>query len=847
MSTIARMNVVLGMDSKDFDSGVKSATSSAESLSSKLSKIGAGMTAGITLPIVGAAAAAIKFSTDFNASMANVASLGVASDRVTELKGNIQEMAVVTGKSTEDLAGGLYQVISAFGDTADTASILEINAKAAAAGLATTSEAIALTSAVTKGYGDTSAAAVQQASDLALMTVQLGQTTFPELAASIGSVTPLAASLGVAQKELFAVMATGTGVTGNASAVSTQLRGVLQSLMAPTADMVKLQESLGYSSGEAMLQGLGLQGTIAAITQAAAASGTPLQKYIGSIEGQTLALALGGPQADAYAQKLAAMGGAAGATDAAFAAQTQGINAAGFSMQQLSIQATVIMQKLGDGLAPALGIVLQQLAPLADAVVNLASQFASADAGTQTMIVGAVALVAALGPVLTMLPAISTALAVLTGPVGLVVAAVAALGAAWATNFGGIQEITAATLGPIAERFNEVIAAFQTGATSISGIVGELGASLLGINTDTYDTTDSIREFVIALTGTTAAADVVDAALSTIGANFQVLMAGASAAAGALQSFLAPAIARVQEAFAGMGPQLTQLAGPLSELQAAFVNLWTVVQPILSQLAAAIGVGLAVAADAGINTLAAVFANLPALIMPAINQVTASITLIATTLTGMAALVTAIINGDWDGAWSAAEDIFQGFFTYFSATVGNLSAIATAVFTTIGQVVTQTMTDMGVNVQGTLQSLAAFWTGIWDTMSKAVEPVMTAIDGLKKGIEDFSSWLGGISIPNPFAGISFPSLPAGISLPGFAAGGAVSSGAPIIVGERGPEVFLPNVNGQIIPNHELGGWWNDAAGGGGGNAPVIGVANVYNQVDIKQLAYELAGYQARRR
>ena len=51
MGTIARMNVVLGMDSKDFESGVKNATSAGESLANKLGKIGQGMTAGITLPI----------------------------------------------------------------------------------------------------------------------------------------------------------------------------------------------------------------------------------------------------------------------------------------------------------------------------------------------------------------------------------------------------------------------------------------------------------------------------------------------------------------------------------------------------------------------------------------------------------------------------------------------------------------------------------------------------------------------------------------------------------------------------------------------------------------------------
>jgi hypothetical protein len=66
------------------------------------------------------------------------------------------------------------------------------------------------------------------------------------------------------------------------------------------------------------------------------------------------------------------------------------------------------------------------------------------------------------------------------------------------------------------------------------------------------------------------------------------------------------------------------------------------------------------------------------------------------------------------------------------------------------------------------------------------------------------------------------------------------------VGERGRELFVPNVNGQIIPNSELGGVWDMGSIGGGG-APMIGVANVYNQVDLRALAYQVAEYQARRR
>lgn len=41
--------------------------------------------------------------------------------------------------------------------------------------------------------------------------------------------------------------------------------------------------------------------------------------------------------------------------------------------------------------------------------------------------------------------------------------------------------------------------------------------------------------------------------------------------------------------------------------------------------------------------------------------------------------------------------------------------------------------------------------------------------------------------------------------PPRAFGGPVMAGVPYPVGERGPEVFVPNSSGTIIPNHQLGG------------------------------------------
>lgn len=503
--------VKMALDASEFERNLQTAGGKLQNVGASMQKVGAGLTMGVTLPMIGVGIAATKMATDYNASLANIASLGVPTDRIDEFKGAIQDMAIEVGKMPEDLAAGMYQVVSAFGDSADSLAILNTNARAAAAGLATTTEAINLTSAVTKGYGDTSAVAVQHAADLAFETVKLGQTTFPELAASIGLVTPLAASLGVAQEELFGVMATGTGVTGTASQVATQLRGVLQALMSPTKGMTELLASMGYESGQAMLEQLGLQGTIDTLVKAAADSGVPLQNYISSIEGQTLALSLAGEQSATFTAKLEAMTDVSGAVDEAFQAQTEGINATGFQMQQVQAKVTVLSQKLGDGLAPAILKILDKAQPMIDWLIDLANQFANADETTQTWILAITGIVAAAGPVIGIIGTLTSAIGgivsivggiggassligglgaafaalgtVATGPIGLAIAAIAALALAWTTDFMGIRTATEqfmADIGPAWADFTaQMQSDWESGAwwTNTQAAVGQAGAN----------------------------------------------------------------------------------------------------------------------------------------------------------------------------------------------------------------------------------------------------------------------------------------------------------------------------------------------------------------------------------
>jgi hypothetical protein len=45
----------------------------------------------------------------------------------------------------------------------------------------------------------------------------------------------------------------------------------------------------------------------------------------------------------------------------------------------------------------------------------------------------------------------------------------------------------------------------------------------------------------------------------------------------------------------------------------------------------------------------------------------------------------------------------------------------------------------------------------------------------------------------------------GPAMQGFASGGSPPVGVPSIVGENGPEIFVPSQQGTIIPNHSFGG------------------------------------------
>jgi hypothetical protein len=103
--------------------------------------------------------------------------------------------------------------------------------------------------------------------------------------------------------------------------------------------------------------------------------------------------------------------------------------------------------------------------------------------------------------------------------------------------------------------------------------------------------------------------------------------------------------------------------------------------------------------------------------------------------------------------------------------------------------------------------------GLVSAFAKAFEQILAqaAASGVMKllfgALGGADSFFGGI-----FSGLGFK-----------ASGGDVGAGQPYIVGEKGPELFVPNGSGTIVPNGSL-----RAATGGGGGTYIGTIAPVYN-------------------
>ena len=116
-----------------------------------------------------------------------------------------------------------------------------------------------------------------------------------------------------------------------------------------------------------------------------------------------------------------------------------------------------------------------------------------------------------------------------------------------------------------------------------------------------------------------------------------------------------------------------------------------------------------------------------------------------------------------------------------------------------------------------LKDEATLASKAFDDIGKSIgEGLVTAIKEVVKGTQTLgqtaanvlnriSDMLLDFAIKSAMVGLAGGPTSGFAKFLGFADGGRPPVGKPSIVGERGPEVFVPNSAGTIVPNHQLGG------------------------------------------
>jgi len=101
---------------------------------------------------------------------------------------------------------------------------------------------------------------------------------------------------------------------------------------------------------------------------------------------------------------------------------------------------------------------------------------------------------------------------------------------------------------------------------------------------------------------------------------------------------------------------------------------------------------------------------------------------------------------------------------------------------------------------------------LFDAIQQGKSPLEAFFKGLGQSVQQLIQQLIQAAIKALIISALFPGGAGGVkgfgsifkSLLGFRAdGGPVGKGKPFVVGERGPELFVPNTAGRIVPNHDF--------------------------------------------
>ena len=251
---------------------------------------------------------------------------GKNAEGFAKLKNQVAELAKNVPVARDELANGLYQVVSNSVPENNWLNFLNKSAKASVGGVADLGEVVKVTSTVIKNYGLAWDAA-ESVQDKIQLTAKNGVTSFEQLAQALPRVTANASTLGVSIDELLASFATLTGVSGNTNEVATQMAAIFTALVKPSSEATEMAEKMGIEFNAASIQAAGglrnfLTQLDASVKEYAAANGVLEQevyaKLFGSAESLRALTPLTNQLSEKFSENVDAMANSAGTINAAY-------------------------------------------------------------------------------------------------------------------------------------------------------------------------------------------------------------------------------------------------------------------------------------------------------------------------------------------------------------------------------------------------------------------------------------------------------------------------------------------------------------------------------------------------
>jgi TP901 family phage tail tape measure protein len=421
----ARNTIEVVIKGDDKASGViDTVTGKITGMGDSVTKLGAKMTVA-SAPLALALGASVNNALQFDEAMTNVgAVLGKNRDEMAALNAQVLKMGANSRAGPQRTAEAFYDIVGGVQDASAHMNILQAAIKTAEAGSADLGATTNALIAIMNSY-KFEAEEAAFASDVLTRTVGMGVGTMEDFASAMPQITGLANSLNISFDDLGGMMAYLTTQGNSAAQASTQLSAMMTAMLNPNESMKKALQEMGFASGQAAIEQLGLVGAMNAVAETQTAQQEGMAKTLGSVEALRGVTALAGDTFSQFASTFT--DGITGATAAAQAIQLES-PAAQFDLLKSKVSELSI--GVGTVLMPILIDLVDKIAPI---VVSITEWMQKNPEATQTILMLAGALIAA-GPVVTMVGTavsfLGGAIALLLSPAGILIGIIAGIVAA---------------------------------------------------------------------------------------------------------------------------------------------------------------------------------------------------------------------------------------------------------------------------------------------------------------------------------------------------------------------------------------------------------------------------------